>query len=50
MCRSLAKKLILVNILCVLRYVLNAPKRFYDAKYNASWLFEGVTVNLSKGI
>jgi proline iminopeptidase len=34
----------------VLRYVLNAPKRFYDAKYNASWLFEGVTVNMSKGI
>ena len=34
----------------VLRYVANGPKRCYDAKYDASWLFEGVTVNVSKGI
>lgn len=34
----------------VLHYVANGPKRCYDAKYDATWLFEGVTVNMSNGI
>ncbi|MGD9183497.1 MAG: alpha/beta hydrolase [Desulfobacterales bacterium] len=34
----------------VLQYVSNGPKRCYDAKYDASWLFEGATVNTSKGV
>jgi proline iminopeptidase len=34
----------------VLRYVSNGPKRYYDDRYDSSWLFEGVTVNMSKGI
>jgi proline iminopeptidase len=34
----------------VLRYVSNGPKRCYNARYDATWLFEGVTVNTSKGI
>lgn len=34
----------------VLRYVSNGPKRCYDARYDSTWLFEGVTINMSKGI
>jgi proline iminopeptidase len=34
----------------VLRYVSNGPKRCYYARYNSEWLFEGVTVNMYKGI
>jgi len=34
----------------VFRYVSNGPKRCYDARYDSAWLFEGVTVNMSKGI
>jgi proline iminopeptidase len=34
----------------VLHYVSNSPKRCYDARYDAAWLFEEVTVNMSKGI
>lgn len=34
----------------VLHYVANGPKRCYDARYDTSWLFKDVTVNMSNGI
>ncbi len=34
----------------VLNYVANGPKRCYDAQYDTSWLFEGVTIKMSDGL